>query len=342
MNIEVYTICYNESKFINLFLNYYAQFASKIIIYDNYSTDDTCDKINRFNICPTEIIKYDTGNQIRDDIYLEIKNNCWKNSKADYVIVCDVDEILYHKDLLIFFKNTKFNVFKPMGFNMVSDFFPSEENQIINQVKTGVFDEIFSKCILFKPKELHEINFGPGCHKCYPSAKSELKLYDSIESDRQLKLLHYKNISFQYRIERNKSFFQRLSEYNQKNNMGFHYSWDYNTQHEEYLKLWNNRRRVIKPNIGGKGRSVLNIKSPLLPLRKFILKIPGIKFIGYRKYYQGVYEKKSINYLECRKYTRFLMCFIKCLLCRPIRPIREYRDYFWKIKQKMTKKENED
>ena len=71
MNIEVYTICYNESKFINLFLNYYAQFASKIIIYDNYSTDDTCDKINRFNICPTEIIKYDTGNQIRDDIYLE-------------------------------------------------------------------------------------------------------------------------------------------------------------------------------------------------------------------------------------------------------------------------------
>lgn len=341
MNIEVYTICYNESKFINLFLNYYAQFASKIIIYDNYSTDDTCDKINRFNICPTEIIKYDTGNQIRDDIYLEIKNNCWKNSKADYVIVCDVDEILYHQDLLNFLKNNKFNVFKPMGFNMVSDFFPSEENQIINQVKTGVFDVKFSKCILFKPNELNEINFGPGCHKCFPTAKSELKLYDSLEDDRQLKLLHYKNISFQYRMEKNKAFAQRLSDFNRLHNMGFHYLWDNDEQYAEYLKLWNHRKQIIKPTTGGKERVSSIKKSLLLPLKKIILKVPGIKFFGYRKYYQGFYENNSLNYLESRKYSRFFFCFFKCLLCRPIRPISEYRDYLWKIKQKLLKKKTD-
>ena len=48
----------------------------------------------------TEVIPYSTGGKINDFKYLEIKNNAWKKSrgKADWVIVVDMDEFLYHLD----------------------------------------------------------------------------------------------------------------------------------------------------------------------------------------------------------------------------------------------------
>jgi len=245
MTIDVYSICYNESKFINLFLTHYAQFVNNIIIYDNYSTDDTCNKILKFDKCATQIIKYDTKNQIRDDIYLEIKNNCWKNSSADFVIVCDLDELLYHPQLLSFLKNTDYNLFKPVGYNMVSDFFPSDDIQVTEQIKTGALDKWSNKCVLFKPNETHEINYQMGCHSCNPISKTNLKLYDSTQNNSQLKLLHYKNLTFKYRFEKHNAYQVRLSEFNKQNCFGYHYSENYDIQYNEYLALLKNSSVVI-------------------------------------------------------------------------------------------------
>ena len=41
-----------------------------------------------------KVIQYNTNDQIDDNKYLEIKNNCWKKAKTDWVLVCDVDELL--------------------------------------------------------------------------------------------------------------------------------------------------------------------------------------------------------------------------------------------------------
>ncbi len=121
--IHLYSICYNEKVLMPHFLDYYSGFCDKIYIYDNQSDDDTvkiCEKYNNVSV-----LTFDTAGKIRDDIYLTIKNNIWKKSRgiADYVIVCDIDEFLFHHDLMNFLNNIKSNnvtIVKPIGFNMVS------------------------------------------------------------------------------------------------------------------------------------------------------------------------------------------------------------------------------
>ena len=91
--ITIYTICFNEELILPFFVKWYRKkFPNcRIIIYDNYSTDST-EKIALQNNC--QVIKYDSNNQIRDDLYLNIKNNCWKDAETDWVLVCVVDELL--------------------------------------------------------------------------------------------------------------------------------------------------------------------------------------------------------------------------------------------------------
>ena len=74
--ITIYSICYNEQVMMQFFINHYRNLFPncRIVIYDNYSTDRT-EEIALANGC--EVIKYDSNNEIRDDLYLEIKNNCW-------------------------------------------------------------------------------------------------------------------------------------------------------------------------------------------------------------------------------------------------------------------------
>src|SRR3990167_11265325 len=91
--ITVYTITYNESLLIQFMIDHYrSRFPDcRIVVYDNISTDDTV-KIALANGC--EVIPYDTNGQIQDSHYIQIKNNCWKDAKTDWVLICDMDELL--------------------------------------------------------------------------------------------------------------------------------------------------------------------------------------------------------------------------------------------------------
>src|SRR3989338_8384979 len=91
--ITVYTLAYNEELLIQFMIDHYrTRFPGcRIVVNDNMSTDNTV-KIARANGC--QVIPYDTNNQIQDRRYMEIKNNCWKDAKTDWVLICDMDELL--------------------------------------------------------------------------------------------------------------------------------------------------------------------------------------------------------------------------------------------------------
>ena len=74
-----------------------------------------------------EIEKFDSGNEFREDLNRKIKNNCWKkDAAADWAIVCDVDEFIYAPDINEFLaRHRDFDVFRPVGYNMVSSQFPA-------------------------------------------------------------------------------------------------------------------------------------------------------------------------------------------------------------------------
>ena len=243
MKIHAYVICKNEELIMPHLLNYYSRFCQKITFYDNESTDNTINIINNFNECETEIISYSTNGEIRDDIYVQIKNSCWKNSDADFVIVIDSDEFLYHENLIDFLTTNKFDVYYPTGYNMISNYFPDDYTKLITeQVTLGEYCKNYSKSVIFNPSTIKDINYGIGAHDSNPIGNNEsIKIYNGDS----LKLLHYKNLGFDYRYKKNSEYGKTLSSYNKAHQFGWHYNMPENDQYTEFTELYKNKSLVI-------------------------------------------------------------------------------------------------
>lgn len=220
--IHYYALCWNEEKMLPFMFDYYKQFVDRFTLYDNYS-DDSSESII-LSQPNAHIKKFSMDGEINDYIYQDIKNNCWKQSrgKADYVIVCDTDEFIYHSDIhqaITQLKCDKYSIVKPYGYNMYSTDYPVYDSQhlLISQVKRGIRVPMFDKCILFDPHAIVEINYKPGAHECHPWGR--VKKYRNED----IKLLHYKNIGLEQLLERNRAYASRLSKENTEKGYGAEY-----------------------------------------------------------------------------------------------------------------------
>lgn len=211
MKIEVFAICYNEEKILPYFLRHYCQFAD-VYIYDNYSTDHSVEIAQKAG---AKVHQYDSNDELNDAIYIQIKNNCWKGSKADWVIIVDTDEFVYSPIMLAILKNTDYTAFEPRWYEMFSQEFPVTDEQIYDVVEMGY--EAWPKLNLFRPSEIKELNYEIGCHLVHPEGNVKLNY---VESD--IKTLHMRHLGKQYIIDRNSMYASRLSEINKKNKWGWH------------------------------------------------------------------------------------------------------------------------
>ena len=240
--ITVVAIAYNEEEMMPFFLNHYSKFCEHIVIYDNHSTDNTEKICNAFDKCKVTVVKYDTNNTLNDEKYLEIKNNVYRDYDTDYCIVVDSDEFLYHenmKDFLLQYKEV--SVFKPQGYNMISEEFPKGGD--ILEVKTGVPEINYCKKCLFKIKDIGRINYIMGCHAGDFYDNNGNMIEPVYNSD--LKLLHYKNLSFEYRYNRSVLFEKRMSEFNRSTGFGIHYTFTRDRQLTEFNALLSQATKVI-------------------------------------------------------------------------------------------------
>lgn len=241
LRIHVYSICWNEEMMLPHFLEYYSSFADQIIVYDNFSTDRSLEICSQFPKVHTK--SYFTNNQIRDDIYLQIKNQAWKQSRgeADFVIVCDVDEWIFHPDLKTFLVNAKrsgITAFNCVGYNMISDFTPGSEHSLLRDIREGVRAPNFDKMAVFDPNSLDEINYEFGAHTALPVG--------SLNIDRTgLQLLHYKYMGLEYMVSRYQKMAERISAYNKKLNLGHHYFFTSRKIRREFNGYWTARQKVI-------------------------------------------------------------------------------------------------
>lgn len=215
MNIDCYFLNWNEGAGIILTIRHYQSFCRKVIVYDNYS-DDGSDVIAAS--CGCEVRKFGTPGVLDDFAYLEVKNHAWKGSDADLVIVCDCDEILHHSDLaavLDMEQKRGATLFRTQGYNMFSNKVP---RGTYLETQTGIPDGTYSKCLIFDPKAIREINYLPGCHVARPEGRVEVSLTT-------LPVLHYRCIGgFQRMLDRHTLYNNRLSERNKQWKMG-NYGW---------------------------------------------------------------------------------------------------------------------
>jgi glycosyltransferase involved in cell wall biosynthesis len=211
MFVEAHIIAWNESQVIPFTIKHYKQFCDRVVIYDNYSTDNTREIALSLG-CDVRL--FGIEGVLSDFEYLKLKNNVWKTSAADLVIVCDCDEILI-TDRQQLERNSAFTIFNTFGWNIYSQNVPRE---IFTEITEGFHDENYSKNIIWKPKQVKEINFVYGCHESKPSGQV-------VYSPEVLPLFHYHNIGGYERVKkRHEAYCKRLSPHNIKWKLGVHYS----------------------------------------------------------------------------------------------------------------------
>jgi hypothetical protein len=235
MKIEAFLLCWNEIELMPLVVKHYQSFCTNVTIMDNHSTDGS-DKLAESLGC--EVIKF--GTKFFDDAEnMQCKNNCWKNSDADWVIVADFDEVLFHP-----YKEMRFaikyyataSIIKTIGWQVMSDEWPAHN---LTDITNGFEFSNYAKNIVFNPQRITDISYGPGAHECNP--KGEV-----IWSTESLYVLHYKHIGgVQRTIDRYREYQKRMSKNNRKFGWGSHYQRTPASIRQE----WNERMNKSKPLI---------------------------------------------------------------------------------------------
>lgn len=226
MKITLYFIGWNDAYYLPFIKKHYGQFCQRIVYYDNHSSDNSVELAESFGF---EVRNFGTIGQLNDEDYLTVKNNCWKEErgKSDYVIVCDSDEFLVIDKL-----EGTLPVVK--GYNMISDKLPVNE---IFEANTGAANENYSKQVIFNPEHIEEINFVHGCHK--NNAKGLLT------TNGHCRLFHFRQIGgVQRLIDRHSDYRERMSAFNKRFNMGWHYNVSDDTRRNEWEVLMKEAKQL--------------------------------------------------------------------------------------------------
>jgi glycosyltransferase involved in cell wall biosynthesis len=207
MIIHVYMMCYNEEILMPYFLRHYSQFADKIFVFDNYSTDNT-GNIADANPKTTRTL-YGDPNKHYNSKLISMKNEEYKKSKndAEWVIVVDIDEFVYNKNIISLLQNYKAEGVtfpKVDGYDMIGDSYPKSSGQIYDEIQCGVPEVMFCKRAIFNPGI--DINYVVGAHKCSPRGN----VVESKSLD--IKLLHYRFLCKEFFVGRMERRMKRISE----------------------------------------------------------------------------------------------------------------------------------
>lgn len=226
--IEAFILAFNEEETIHLTIKHYQKFCGRITILNNHSTDKTVE-IAKSMGC--RIRNFGTSGILNDRDYIDIKNECWKESRADWVIVCDADEILMFAGVLFKKYDT---IFRTKGWNVFSHEMPKED---WTEITNGHPEENYSKTVIFNPQQITDINFRIGCHVSSPKG-------NVIWADATLTLFHYRNVGGPQRlVDRHNLYRPRMSEENLQRNWGHHYL----VSDEERIAEWEAKFQKSKP-----------------------------------------------------------------------------------------------
>jgi glycosyltransferase involved in cell wall biosynthesis len=242
--VHAFFVCYNEANILPHLLKYYLSFCEHVTILDNGSTDNSVDIINSFP--NTDVIPFDSKNEFHDGLHIKLKNNVWKSSVgyADYVILGDTDEFLYHEnmvDFLIESKEKGLTFFIPEGYHMVADedFIVSPELNLLEKVKEGVRTPVLDKPMMFDCNKISNINYNFGCHNARPEGNVVVHQHNG------LKMLHYKFLGMEDHKYKQKIRAERLSSFNKQHGFGLYYLISEKEQEEDYRSYLNKRIKVF-------------------------------------------------------------------------------------------------
>ncbi len=226
MKVTVHILTFNEEVMLPYTLRHYKTFCNRMVVHDAFSTDRTREIAIAAG---AEVVDWDTGGKFNDGKAMELKNTCWKGSDADLVIVVDADELIYlpsgAEATLPAYLSLASGVVKPFGYEMFSEVLPVGDGQIYEEIKYGAPDNAwYSKPVLFNPKLVASIDYGPGAHWGTMTLKNGRQVVvnsKTAPTSPACYLLHFHQIGPAERLaERYDAALARQSEANLKNGWG--------------------------------------------------------------------------------------------------------------------------
>lgn len=245
MKIHLYTLCWNEEDIIPFVVDYWKAIGvEKAVVYDNYSTDNSVNLLKSYGDW-IEVRHFETQGQ-DDTIQRIIKSISWKESKgkADFVIVCDMDEMLYSpyiNEELKKMKDGGYNVMGTPWYALCFDEVPQyKPNTLLHRQGHKFYKQYINhhpryahlgKFMLFDPNLVDDMCYSVGCHISNPVPM--IKLY---ETDKVFAIHINKGFSEDYFVKRRRIMNNNLSEINKANGMCVEYGKPEQETRNEYRK----------------------------------------------------------------------------------------------------------
>lgn len=211
--VEVITITWNEERYLQDFINFYRYRLKNcpITIYDNLSDDRTVE-IAKANNC--SVYSFSTEGTLDELTLTTMRNNVWRRSSAEWVIIVDADELVDVRDQDLV--NVSWNVNKCIGYEMYGT-----EADKLPDLRYGVPSHWYNKSCLFNTHQIESVVSDGGCHNSTFTSKQG---YEVVYNPAPFNLYHTKWRDLNYVLERTEILAMRRSEHTLKNGWAKHYS----------------------------------------------------------------------------------------------------------------------
>lgn len=243
MKITLVTLCYNEEDIIPFVVEYWKKMFTdgievSVIVYDNESTDNSVVMLDEFPF--VEIRKYKSDG-CNDFLLRDIKNNGWKGTDADWVIACDMDELVFAPNLKESLETINADVIWPRWYIGASTEFPKYIPNVLLHKQRPLWTKFNfgNKALIFNPRTIKEINYGIGCHTCNPITYDGSKPIVNDENSDIFCFHIDKRLSEDYFVEQMKERDKRRGVLNKLYGFGSHYSKPEEQHRLEYKKIVN-------------------------------------------------------------------------------------------------------
>jgi len=219
-SVEIFTVVRDEEKFIEFFYNFYKERLSnvKFTLLDMGSVDRTIEIAQKLGIS----IESRFEEKMSEQTNIDFKNTCWLNSKAEFVIIQDLDELLDVSDNFLI--NNKFSAIQAEAWDMVG------EGQPLDEITKAVRLPYYDKLMMLRVADFKDIKFSPGSHWCTYSCNISNPIF------LRQSMYHYNRLSLDYVLKKYETRKSRLSKENIDNGWGVQYLLSENQIREEYAE----------------------------------------------------------------------------------------------------------
>jgi len=228
------------------FFRHYENLIDHFYFYDNGSVDGT---IRYLSLHPrTTIRSFVTDSESFGLTEIRLSNRIWRDSVgvADWVVVVDIDEHIFHADLRAYLtqcRHAGVTALRSIGYDMVADVFPPPDVTLTEHVTLGARSLGYDKFCIFDPASITETGFGPGRHTASPTGHVVWPRVDV------LRMLHYKKLGAAYVIARHQELSRGLGRHDRLAGYGDHYLWSPDRTRRDVEALRARARPV--PGLGG-------------------------------------------------------------------------------------------